>query len=84
MANMETIHLNLTAQEGDSVAYVLMTALHTVSMLDREREDVTEAANVLFKQLGYGHGCSSHGERKEWPPAAPTVKEWNDRKEAKS
>lgn len=79
MANNENIHLNLTAQEGDSVAYVLMTALHTVSMLDRERKDVTEAANALFKQLGYGHGCSSMGERIEWPPAAPTVKEWNGR-----
>ena len=80
MANKETIHLSLTAQEGDSVAYVLMTALHTVSMLDRERADATEAANALFKQLGYGHGCDSHGERKEWPPIAPTVKEWHERK----
>jgi hypothetical protein len=79
MANTETIHLNLTAQEGDSVAYVLMTALHTVSMLNRERDNVTEAANALFKQLKYGHGCDSHGNRQEWPPAAPTVQEWNDR-----
>jgi hypothetical protein len=80
MANKETIHLSLTAREGDSVAYVLMTALHTVSMLDRERTDATEAANALFKQLGYGHGCDSHGERKEWPAPAPTVKEWHDRR----
>ena len=80
MANQETIHLSLTAREGDSVAFVLMTALHSVSMLDRERTDVTEAANALFKQLRYGHGCDSKGNRVEWPPAAPTVKEWNDRR----
>lgn len=78
MANKETIHLSMTAQEGDSIAFVLMTALHTVSMLDRERKDVTEAANALFKQLGYGHGCNSKGEREEWPPTAPTVKEWKN------
>lgn len=80
MANKETIHLSLTPQEGDSVAYVLMAALHTTNMLDREREDATEAANALFKQLGYGHGCDSKGERKEWPAPAPTVQEWNDRR----
>jgi len=80
MANQETIHLSLTDREADSVAYVLMTALKNVSMLDREREDATEAANALFKQLKYGHGCDSHGERKEWPPPAPTVQEWNDRR----
>lgn len=80
MANQETIHLNLTAQEGDSVAYVLMAALGRVTMLDRERKDVTEAANELFKQLKYGHGCDSKGERKEWPAPAPTVQEWNDRR----
>lgn len=84
MANKETIHLNLTDREADSVVFVLMAALNRVSMLDRERTDVTEAANALFKQLGYGHGCDSYGNRKEWPAAAPTVKEWNDRREAKS
>jgi hypothetical protein len=80
MANQETIHLNLTDREADSVAYVLMAALNRVSMLDRERKDATEAANALFKQLKYGHGCDSHGERKEWPEPALTVQEWNDRK----
>jgi hypothetical protein len=80
MANKETIHLSLTAQEADSVAYVLMSALKRVSMLDRERRDATEAANALFKQLGYSHGCDDHGERKEWPTPAPTVQEWNDRR----
>jgi len=84
MANKETIHLSLTSTEGDSVAYVLMTALHTVSMLDRERTDVFEAANALFKQLGYGHGTTMQGERAEWPKPAPTVKEWNDRRETKN
>ena len=66
MANKETIHLSLTPTEGDSVAYVLMTSLHTVSMLDRERLDVYETANALFKQLGYGHGCDTQGNRVEW------------------
>lgn len=80
MANKECIHLSLTDREGDSVAYVLMSALRRVSMLDRERTDAAEAANALFKQLGYGHGCDSHGERKEWPKPAPTVQEWNDRR----
>jgi hypothetical protein len=80
MANQETIHLNLTDREADSVAYVLMAALNRVSMLDRERDDATEAANALFKQLKYGHGCDRYGERKEWPEPALTVQEWNDRK----
>ncbi len=80
MANTETIHLSLTAQEADSVAYVLMSALKRVSMLDRERDDATEVANALFKQLKYGHGCDSRGERAEWPEPAPTVQEWNDRR----
>jgi hypothetical protein len=80
MANKETIHLNLTDREADSVAYVLMSALRRVSMLDRERKDAAEAANALFKQLKYGHGCDEHGERKEWPTPAPTVQEWNDRR----
>ena len=66
MANQETIHLNLTPQEADSVAYVLMTSLHTVSMLERERKDATNAANELFKQLGYGHGTNDLGDREEW------------------
>jgi hypothetical protein len=80
MANTEVIHLNLTDREADSVAYVLMAALHTTSMLDSERKDATESANALFKQLKYGHGCDSHGNRKEWEESAPTVKEWNDRR----
>jgi len=80
MPNTETIRLNLTPQEADSIAYVLMSALGRVSMLDRERKDATEAANALFKQLKYGHGCDSRGERAEWPEPAPTVEEWNDRR----
>ena len=78
--NQETIHLSMDPQTGDSVAYVLMAALSRVSMLDRERTQATEVANALFKQLKYGHGCDSHGERVEWPAPAPTVQEWNDRR----
>jgi hypothetical protein len=66
MANTETVHLSMTPQEADSLAYVLMTSLHTVSMLDRERTDAANAANALFKQLGYGHGTNEQGERVEW------------------
>lgn len=80
MANKENIELRLTDREADSVAFVIMAALSRVSMLPRERTDATEAANALFKQLKYGHGCDSKGERVEWPPAAPTVQEWNDRR----
>lgn len=63
--NTETIELKMTHREADSVAYVLMTALQKVGMLDRERTDVTEAANVLFRQLGYGLGTTEQGERLE-------------------
>ena len=80
MPNTETIRLNLTPQEADSIAYVLMSALGRVSMLDRERKDATETANALFKQLKYGHGCDSRGERAEWPEPASTVQEWDDRR----
>jgi hypothetical protein len=63
--NSETIVLRMTPQEADSVAYVLMSALKRVTMLDREREDATTAANTLFGQLAYGHGTTDHGERAE-------------------
>jgi len=80
MANKETIHLGLTDREADSVAYVIMAALKTTSMLPREREDAAETANALFKQLKYGHGCDINGNRVEWPEPAPTAQEWNDRR----
>jgi hypothetical protein len=57
----------MTELEADSVAYVLMTALHTVTMLDRERKDVANAANALFDQLGYGHKTDKTGARIELP-----------------
>jgi len=67
MPNSETIHLSLTPREADSVAYVLMTTLHSpeVTMLSRERTDVTDTANALFKQLGYGHATNERGQRVE-------------------
>ena len=63
--NSETIKLQMTHTEADSLAYVLMSALKRVTMLDREREDATLAANSLFTQLGYSHLTSSYGERIE-------------------
>lgn len=66
MPNTENIQLRMNNQEADSVAFVLMTALHSFTMLDRERKDAHAAANVLFKQLGYGHGCDMQGKREEW------------------
>jgi hypothetical protein len=66
MPNQETIHLSMTPQEADSLAYVLMTSLHTVSMLDRERTDAANIANETFKQLDYGHGTNEQGDRVEW------------------
>jgi hypothetical protein len=66
MPNQETIHLNLTEREADSLAYLIMTSLHTVRMLDRERTDAANCANELFKQLKYGHGTNERGERVEW------------------
>jgi hypothetical protein len=83
MANTETVHLSMTPQEADSLAYVLMTSLHTVSMLDSERTDAANIANATFKQLGYGHGCDAHGERVEWAEAASPMKVWPDRSENK-
>jgi hypothetical protein len=64
--NTENIVLNMTAQEADSVAHVLMAALHHPNMmLDRERKDATAAAQALFKQLGYGYSCDAQGNRVE-------------------
>jgi hypothetical protein len=68
--NTENITLRMTAQEADSVAYVLMAALNKVSMLTRERADATAAANALFRQLGYGHTTDDHGNRVESAKAA--------------
>lgn len=65
--NKETITLAMTPGEADKVAYVLMAALHTTSMLDSERDAATEAANTLFRQLGYSHGTNHNGQRIEWP-----------------
>lgn len=67
--NTETVTLRMTASEADSVAYVLMTSLRTVGMLDRERADAASAANVLFRQLGYRAGTTEHGSRLEFPDA---------------
>ena len=66
--NTEKVTLAMTSAEADSIAYVLQTALHTVTMLDRERKDTTHAANALFTQLGYGHCTNEQGERVELKP----------------
>lgn len=63
--NTESINLSMTASEADKVAYVLMSALHKVSMLPSERKVATEAANTLFDLLGYRTRCGSYGERIE-------------------
>lgn len=63
--NSETIHLNMTPKAADSLAYVLMGALQKVTMLPRERDDATDAANALFSQLAYGHCTDNHGNRVE-------------------
>ena len=65
MPNTENFHLHMTVQEADSIAYLLMTSLRVVSMLDRERKDAHAAANALFKQLGYGHTTDAYGGRVE-------------------
>ncbi len=65
MPNTETIHVRATPREADSVAYVLMSALKRVSMLDRERSDAYAYASELFRQLGYGHTTDDHGHRVE-------------------
>lgn len=67
--NTETVTLRMTASEADSVAYVLMTSLRTVGMLDRERADAARAANVLFRQLGYRAGTTERGNRLEFHDA---------------
>jgi hypothetical protein len=66
--NTETVTLSMTPAEADSVAYVLMSALRTTTMLDRERIDATKAADVLFTRLGYGHTADMHGNRVERKP----------------
>jgi hypothetical protein len=63
--NKETVVLNMTPGEADKVAYVLMAALHTTTMLDNERVTATDAANALFDQLGYGHHTDTYGNRVE-------------------
>jgi hypothetical protein len=73
MANTETIHLHLTPQEADSLAYVLMASLKTTSMLPRERRDAANSANALFDQLKYGHGTNEQGERVEWEKSNDTA-----------
>jgi hypothetical protein len=63
--NTETVMLNMTPREADSVAFVLMSALKRITMLDRERRDTTDAANVLFSGLGYDVRTTDHGDRIE-------------------
>ena len=67
--NTETITLAMNRNDADKIAFVLMAALHTTSMLGSERIAATDAANALFDQLGYGLRTTLHGERIEKPPA---------------
>lgn len=62
--NREVIKLSMTRNEADKVAFVLMSALKTVTMLDQERAVATDAANELFAQLGYDdHRITPEGKR---------------------
>src|ERR1700685_3687681 len=63
----------MTPQEADSIAYALMTALRTVSMLERERTDATAAVNALFARLCYGHAIDPHGGRVESKREGPVM-----------
>jgi hypothetical protein len=70
--NSETIHLAMTPQQADSVAYVLMASLHQTNfMLARERTDAAAASNALFDLLDYGHHTNEKGERLEDKPRRP-------------
>lgn len=64
--NKETLSLTMTTGEGDSLAYVLMSALQVVTMTSRERSVTTDGANALFLKLGYRHGTTEYGTRVEW------------------
>ena len=55
----------MTPNEADKVAFVLMAALHSVSMLDTERKTTHQAANNLFTQLGYTVRTDINGNRIE-------------------
>jgi len=71
--NKETIQLSMTAQEADSLAFVLMAALRTVTMMGSERKTATEAANDLFSQIGYDVRTTDNGARIEPKPAKPAT-----------
>jgi hypothetical protein len=63
--NKENISLRMDANEADKLAYVLMAALHKVSMLPAERVTACEAANDLFAQLNYVVRTDINGNRIE-------------------
>jgi hypothetical protein len=67
--NTERITLNMNHGDADKIAFVLMAALYTTSMLGSERIAATDAANALFDQLGYSARTTLHGELIEKPPA---------------
>jgi hypothetical protein len=63
--NKENIVLRMDANEADKVAFVLMAALRTTSMLDNERVTACQAANSLFEQLNYEVRTDANGRRIE-------------------
>jgi hypothetical protein len=64
--NSEPIILRMTKNEADRIAYVLMSALRTTTMMESERAATMIAVNTLFEQLAYDKiRTDKHGNRTE-------------------
>lgn len=64
--NTERIQLNMTPDDADKIAHILMASLGKPNfMLDSERKVASEAARILFSMLGYGYTCDEQGNRVE-------------------
>jgi hypothetical protein len=57
--------LRMNAGEAHHLAYVLMSALGTVTMLNEREATTMIAANTLFAQLGYDVRTDKNGNRVE-------------------